>query len=117
MSAALQLATVWGASNQQLGWQQERRNCGPKPAAKPETKPAKAPASEPVTSLAFYRKHTESMLRRYLYASAGPRRSWAIRYRGDGPQAGRFVLSRTRSSSSSTWRNVWNSLALSTASC
>lgn len=69
MSAALQLATVWGASNQQLGWQQERRNCGPKPAAKPETKPAKAPASEPVTSLAFYRKHTESMLRRYLYAS------------------------------------------------
>ena len=27
------------------------------------------PVAEPVTSLAFYRKHTESMLRRYLYAS------------------------------------------------
>jgi DNA-directed RNA polymerase specialized sigma24 family protein len=27
------------------------------------------PAAEPVVSLAFYRKHTESMLRRYLYAS------------------------------------------------
>src|SRR5450432_965306 len=25
--------------------------------------------SEPVVTLAFYRKHTESMLRRYLYAS------------------------------------------------
>jgi sigma-70-like protein len=27
------------------------------------------PAAEPVTSYAFYRKHTENMLRRYLYAS------------------------------------------------
>ena len=69
MSAALQLATVWGASNQQLAWQEERRNLGQKPAAKPKAKPAKAPASEPDVSLAFYRKHTESMLRRYLYAS------------------------------------------------
>ncbi|HEV2484464.1 MAG TPA: sigma factor-like helix-turn-helix DNA-binding protein [Terracidiphilus sp.] len=69
MSAALQLATVWGASNQELAWQAERRNWGRKPAARPETKPAKAPASEPVVSLAFYRRHTESMLRRYLYAS------------------------------------------------
>lgn len=65
MSAALQLATVWGASNQQLTWQEERRNCEPRP----KPKPAKAPASEPVVSLAFYRKHTENMLRRYLYAS------------------------------------------------
>jgi hypothetical protein len=69
MSAALQLATVWGASNQQLAGQEERRNWGRKPAARPEAKPAKAPASEPVVSVAFYRKHTESMLRRYLYAS------------------------------------------------
>jgi hypothetical protein len=58
MSAALQLTTVWGASGQQLPW----------PVAKPAAKAAKAPA-EPVVSLAFYRKHTESMLRRYLYAS------------------------------------------------
>ena len=62
MSAALQLATVWGASSQQLPWQEERRNW--EPVATPATAPA-----EPVVSLAFYRKHTESMLRRYLYAS------------------------------------------------
>jgi len=30
---------------------------------------AKAAAKEPVISLGFYRKHTESLLRRYLYAS------------------------------------------------
>jgi hypothetical protein len=30
---------------------------------------AKTPAAEPVVSLGFYRKHTESLLRRYLYAS------------------------------------------------
>jgi hypothetical protein len=36
-------------------------------APKPATHPA--PAAEPLVSLAFYRKHTESMLRRYLYAS------------------------------------------------
>jgi hypothetical protein len=68
MSAALQLATVWGASSQQLPWQEERRNWEARPEAKPVATPATAPA-EPVVSLAFYRKHTESMLRRYLYAS------------------------------------------------
>jgi hypothetical protein len=36
------------------------------PAAKPAVK---APAAGPVVSLGFYRKHTESLLRRYLYAS------------------------------------------------
>jgi hypothetical protein len=36
------------------------------PAANPA---AKAPAAEPLISLGFYRKHTESLLRRYLYAS------------------------------------------------
>jgi hypothetical protein len=68
MSAALQLATVWGASGQQLSWQDEQRNFVQKPAAQPQAKPVTA-AAEPVVSLAFYRKHTESMLRRYLYAS------------------------------------------------
>ena len=74
MSAAFQLATVWGACSQQLPFQEERRNWETRPAEKPAPKPAKAlvaksvPA-EPVTSVAFYRKHTESMLRRYLYAS------------------------------------------------
>lgn len=68
MSAALQLATVWGASSQALPWQEEQRNWEQSPAAKPAAKPAQAPA-EPVVSLGFYRKHTENMLRRYLYAS------------------------------------------------
>ena len=35
----------------------------------PITKPAKAAGQARQPSLAFYRKHTESMLRRYLYAS------------------------------------------------
>jgi hypothetical protein len=68
MSAAFQLATVWGACSQQLPLQEERRNWETRPTTKPAARPAKAPA-EPVISLAFYRKHTESMLRRYLYAS------------------------------------------------
>jgi Sigma-70, region 4 len=75
MSAAFQLATVWGASNQQLAWQQDRRTWERTSAAQPQARPAKAAAvkpataAEPLVSLAFYRKHTESMLRRYLYAS------------------------------------------------
>ena len=44
MSAALQLATVWGASSQQLPWQQERQTWQQKQAAREEAKPAKAPA-------------------------------------------------------------------------
>ena len=36
------------------------------------------PAREPVTSLAFYRRHTEKMLRRYLYASMQVGRSPSI---------------------------------------
>lgn len=60
MSAALQLATVWAVSIE--------------PAQRPASKAASFRATrceEPVPpiSLAFYRKHTESPLRRYLYAS------------------------------------------------
>jgi len=62
MSAALQLPMGWEGAVPQQGWPQDRR-----------IKEAKAvvPAAEhkPSASLAFYRKHTESMLRRYLYAS------------------------------------------------
>jgi hypothetical protein len=68
MSAALQLATVWGASSQHQSWQNEGRVWEEKAAARPKAKSATSLA-EPVVSLAFYRKHTESMLRRYLYAS------------------------------------------------
>jgi len=35
----------------------------------PSSEPAPQPAAKPVVCYAFYRKHTESMLRRYLYAS------------------------------------------------
>jgi hypothetical protein len=70
MSAALQLPMVWGASNPQVGWQEDWRQGQEKPAARREAKaPANAPAAGPLVSLGFYRKHTESMLRRYLYAS------------------------------------------------
>jgi len=57
---------VWGTGSTQQEWQEDGRNCKQKPAARPA---AKAPADGPVVSLGFYRKHTESMLRRYLYAS------------------------------------------------
>ena len=69
MSAALLLPTIWGASSPQVAWRQEARLKVEQRAAQPAKKTAKAPDAEPVTSLAFYRKHTESMLRRYLYAS------------------------------------------------
>jgi len=69
MSAALQLPIVWGTSNAQAVWQKDGRTDQKKPPARAVATPLKAPAAEPVTSLAFYRKHTESMLRRYLYAS------------------------------------------------
>src|ERR1700686_297848 len=68
MSAACQVATIWGAS-EQIAWQEQPRLGKPKPAAKPEVKPAKEPDAGPLVSLALYRKHTESVLRRYLYAS------------------------------------------------
>jgi len=68
MSAALQLSTVWGASSSQATWIQDRRRYEKKPVA--SVRPVVTePKAEPVVSLAFYRKHTESILRRYLYAS------------------------------------------------
>ena len=70
MSAALQLPMVWGASSAQRAWHDGRRTWEEKPAARADVIPlTKAPAAEPVVSVAFYRKHTENMLRRYLYVS------------------------------------------------
>jgi hypothetical protein len=70
MSAALQLPMIWeGCSPQRAGYE-ERRKWNQRPAAAPAAKPAaKTPDAGPLVSLGFYRKHTESMLRRYLYAS------------------------------------------------
>lgn len=71
MSAALQLPMVWGASNSQVTRDENWRRGKKQPAALSEAKAAaKTPAApEPAASLAFYRKHTENLLRRYLYAS------------------------------------------------
>jgi hypothetical protein len=64
MSAALQLPVVWGGA--QLAWQAEPQGWedGQKPIAE-----ACEPASGSPDRLAYLRKHTEKMLRRYLYAS------------------------------------------------
>jgi|SRR5580658_10353118 Sigma-70, region 4 len=70
MSAALQLPMVWEAGNAKAIVRENGRERGQKPAAQPEVKaPGKTPEPGPLVSLAFYRKHTEKMLRRYLYAS------------------------------------------------
>jgi hypothetical protein len=70
MSAALQLPVIWGSSAPERAWPQNSRSDEKKPASRSGAKQAEqAPAAGPVTSVAFYRKHTESMLRRYLYAS------------------------------------------------
>lgn len=68
MSAALQLPMDWETSAIQEEWRSERRKWERKPAARPQAEPAAAQAEPPV-NLAFYRRHTENLLRRYLYAS------------------------------------------------
>lgn len=70
MSAALQVPSLWDTRTLQVAWRRDRQAQSEGPAARPEVPaPVKAPASAPVVSLGFYRKHTESLLRRYLYAS------------------------------------------------
>lgn len=70
MSAALQLPMVWGTSSTPDEWPAGRRANGPQAVADSAiVRAAKTPATKPDASLAFYRKHTERMLRRYLYAS------------------------------------------------
>ena len=79
MSAAPQLPMVWDASNAQRivptnGSEVERKS-----ATQPEVKaPLKAPETCPVVSVALYRRHTEKMLGRYLYASMEVGRAPAI---------------------------------------
>jgi DNA-directed RNA polymerase specialized sigma24 family protein len=59
---------ISGSSASQAVWRIEPRRWERKPEAPPETEPVAAESLPPV-NLAFYRKHTESLLRRYLYAS------------------------------------------------
>jgi hypothetical protein len=66
VSAALQLPMLWGASQPQPAFHRDGRRWEEKPEA--ETS-GRAADTEPPAFLAFYRKHTEKMLRRYLYAS------------------------------------------------
>ena len=64
MSAALQLPAIWASSSAQAEWQIEHAAWLEAAASQPEPD-----ESSHSISLAFYRKHTESILRRYLYAS------------------------------------------------
>lgn len=68
MSAALQLPMDWEPGTSQEVWRIERRRWERKPAAQPQAEPESA-RIKPPANLAFYRRHTESLLRRYLYAS------------------------------------------------
>lgn len=70
MSAALNLPMIWGASSPQgtptgSFLVEDQTLCAEPLSAQIE----EANESVPPVSLAFYRRHTESMLRRYLYIS------------------------------------------------
>ena len=70
MSAALQLPTVWEADSPQGGSGGDGRRTGQTAGTVLDVEATARPvATAPATSVAFYRKHTEKMLRRYLYAS------------------------------------------------
>jgi hypothetical protein len=70
MSAALQLPMTWIESAPAQPARQERRIWNErKPVVSVGISATKKAAAEPMVSLGFYRKHTESLLRRYLYAS------------------------------------------------
>jgi DNA-directed RNA polymerase specialized sigma24 family protein len=66
MSAALQLTAALAPGWAGIAAQAERR---PSRSLQPEAQQPEFEAGEPAVSLAFYRRHTESILRRYLYAS------------------------------------------------
>ena len=68
MSAAFQLPMEWEASTARAAWQIEYRRSQQQSAAKPDWDLGKHEVKPPA-SLAFYRKHTENLLKRYLYAS------------------------------------------------
>jgi hypothetical protein len=75
MSAALQLPLLWAAAapspQLELLASAVHHICRELPQAAPQPKPA----AESVITYAFYRKHTQNLLRRYLYASVQVGRS------------------------------------------
>ena len=69
MSAALQLPFLWAAGTITQRWR-TGRSVDPFSGSTADDDPAAQDTAEaPGISLAFYRKHTEKTLRRYLYAS------------------------------------------------
>lgn len=65
MSAALQLPVLWGETDTEDEWTEFDS-----PAEITEDpQQLEEDTAQPVASLAFYRRHTENLLRRYLYAS------------------------------------------------
>ena len=84
-------APIWEARSLQVAWRESRQSAQPKPLPKAERQEKTEKRAEPVVSVAFYRKHTEKMLRRYLYASMQVGRSPSIL--GD-PVARGWVSSR-----------------------
>lgn len=79
MSAASQSPLVWGSSGLVNAWPEEGKAYQEQPAAKPlEERDEEVPATDPPICVAFYRRHTERMLRRYLYASMQVGRSPSI---------------------------------------
>lgn len=73
MSAALQLPIVLAAGLEEAAWFiQRKENKGKAQGGARVAKPAE---TEPAANLAFYRRHTEGLLRRYLYASTQVGRS------------------------------------------
>jgi hypothetical protein len=76
VSAALQLPAIWATEALIYEWREAHDEAPAEPPAQssnPTTpaspEPDTAPEELPEISLAFYRKHTEKMLRRSLYAS------------------------------------------------
>ncbi|SRR6266567_8882869 len=67
MSAALQVSGIWAAAAKQAVCQIVRKK--EQDEFEPGIAPEPADGKQPLITLAFYRKHTESLLRRYLYAS------------------------------------------------
>jgi RNA polymerase sigma factor (sigma-70 family) len=77
MSAALQLPGIFRDGIKQEAWR-EKQSKPRLPVAHNNLKIEEAEQEDLPISLAFYRRHTESMLRRYLYASMQVGRSPSI---------------------------------------
>jgi len=67
MSAAHALPFAWETTTAQAALTIERKKWERRPLQDPEAEPVAT--NRPPANLGFYRKHTENMLRRYLYAS------------------------------------------------